>query len=109
MKIFVSSRDDRDIVFHLREYPNLELSSDRNSDDIASFVRAKTLDLIRKRKLLHLSMNKEELSVVIAERVTKDANGMWVLPRIVSTGNLSTNVIILGSAGLAYSCKAFAM
>jgi hypothetical protein len=76
VKIFVSSRDDQDIVFHLREYPNLELSSDRNSDDIASFVRAKTQDLIKRRKLLHLSMNKEELSVVIAERVTKDLNGM---------------------------------
>lgn len=76
VKIFVSSRDDQDIVFHLREYPNLELSSDRNKDDIESFVQAEIKTLIRRRKLLRLSMNKEELSVIIAERVIRDANGM---------------------------------
>ena len=34
VKIFVSSRDDQDIVCKLRNYPTLDLSSDRNSEDI---------------------------------------------------------------------------
>ena len=79
VKIFVSSRDDQDIVWHLQNYPNLELSSDKNKGDITSFVRAETQSLIQKRKLLHLSSNKEELKEIIIEQVTKGANGMSVL------------------------------
>jgi hypothetical protein len=33
VKIFISSRDDQDIHFQLKQYPNLEISSERNSDD----------------------------------------------------------------------------
>jgi hypothetical protein len=76
VKIFVSSRNDRDIVYHLQEYPNLELTSNRNSDDITSFVRAETEDLIKRRKLLHLSANKEELKEIIIQRITSGADGM---------------------------------
>ena len=42
VKIFVSSRDDQDIVCTLREYPNLDIVSDRNTVDIESFVRTET-------------------------------------------------------------------
>jgi len=76
VKIFVSSRDDQDIVLHLRNYPNLELSSDKNMDDITSFVSTETKDFIRRQKLLRLSMNKEELQETIIDQVTKGANGM---------------------------------
>jgi hypothetical protein len=40
VKIFVSSRDDQDIVLELCRYLNLEIASHRNSDDIARFVNA---------------------------------------------------------------------
>jgi hypothetical protein len=76
VKIFISSRDDQDIVCHLQNYPNLELVSNRNMDDIASFVRAETQDLIRRRQLLRFSINKEELKETIIEQITKDADGM---------------------------------
>jgi hypothetical protein len=76
VKIFVSSRDDQDIVLHLRKYPHLELSSDKNKQDITSFVSTETKNLIRRRKLLRFSMNKEELQETIIEQVTKGANGM---------------------------------
>jgi hypothetical protein len=76
IKIFVSSRDDQDIVLHLRDYPNLELSSDKNMDDITSFVAAETHTLIKRQKLLALSSNKENLKSEIIEQVTKGANGM---------------------------------
>jgi hypothetical protein len=76
VKIFVSSRDDQDIVCQLKDYPNLEIASDRNMDDIVSFVRAETRDLIKKRKLLRFSSDKDKLEEVIVDQVTKGASGM---------------------------------
>jgi hypothetical protein len=76
VKIFVSSRDDQDIVCHLQDYPNLELASNRNMDDISSFVRAETQGLIRRKKLLRFSTNKEGLKDDIIDQVTKGAGGM---------------------------------
>jgi hypothetical protein len=61
VKIFLSSRDDQDIVCRLNDYPSLDISSDKNMADIASFVRAETQGLVLKRKLLRSSSNKEEL------------------------------------------------
>lgn len=79
VKIFVSSRDDQDIVLHLRDYPNLELSSEMNKNDISSFVIAETNNLIKRKKLLALSTNKEKLKIEIIEQVTSQAGGMLVL------------------------------
>ena len=76
VKIFVSSRDDQDIVCHLEDYPNLNIASDRNMDDIASFVRAETQGLIKKRKLLRYSKNHKELMESIIDQVIEGANGM---------------------------------
>ena len=78
VKIFVSSRDDQDIVLRLLDYPNLELSSEMNKDDISSFVIAETDNLIKRRKLLALSTNKENLKMEIIEQVTKKADGISV-------------------------------
>lgn len=107
VKIFVSSRDDYDIVLHLRDYPNLELSSEKNMDDISSFVTAETSNLIKKKKLLALSTNKEKLKIEIIDQVTKNANGMLVLP------SFATYVCALlmrspGSAGLACNYRVYA-
>ncbi|KAH6670150.1 hypothetical protein B0J14DRAFT_517196 [Halenospora varia] len=77
VKIFVSSRDDQDIVWHLQKYPNLELSSNKNTDDITTFVRKETEALIMQGKLLRLSKNKENLKKEIIEQVTKNADGMF--------------------------------
>jgi hypothetical protein len=76
VKIFISSRDDRDIVFQLKHYPNLEISSDRNSDDIASFVRTETKKLIQKRRLLRYSQATEEMKELIVRKVVQGATGM---------------------------------
>jgi hypothetical protein len=78
VKIFISSRDDQDIACRLKDYPNLEISSDRNTDDILSFVRAETRALITKRKLLRFSTNKDVLEKFIIDEVSKGANGMYV-------------------------------
>ena len=86
VKIFVSSRDDQDIVWHLQGYPSLDLLSDKNKDDIMSFVRSETSDLINKGKLLRLSTNRMELEENIIEQVSKGANSMSVLSNIASRG-----------------------
>lgn len=76
VKIFISSRDDQDIVLHLRDYPNLDLSSEKNRDDISLFINTEVHSLIKKRRLLAYSMNREDLKMKIIEQVTKKADGM---------------------------------
>ena len=106
VKIFVSSRDDQDIVCHLKDYPNLEISSDRNLDDIVTFVRAETRSLITRRKLLRFSTNKDELEEVIIDQVTKGTAGMYVtLSRPHSIFRVS-HANKVGFAGQACNCRA---
>lgn len=50
VKVFLSSRDDQDIVCTLRDYPHLDLVSSRGSGDIEAFVREETDKLIKKRR-----------------------------------------------------------
>jgi hypothetical protein len=76
VKIFVSSRDDQDIVYKLRHYPNLELSSYKNSSDIAKFVESETCRLMSSGKLLRYSSAQQELKQRIIQRVASDAQGM---------------------------------
>ena len=76
IKIFVSSRDDQDIVLRLQEYPNLELSSDRNSQDIAKFVESETSYLIERGSLLAFSSIKRELQQKIVREVISSSAGM---------------------------------
>jgi hypothetical protein len=72
VKIFVSSRDDQDIVYKLQQYPNLELSSDRNQDDIAKFVESETNSMIKSGAMLRYSTSKEELR----QRIIEGAHGV---------------------------------
>lgn len=74
--MFVSSRDDQDIVYKLQDYPNLELSSDRNSGDIAKFVESETYALMSSGALLRYSRNKDELRSKIIKKITDGAHGM---------------------------------
>lgn len=76
VKIFVSSRDDQDIVCILREYPNLDISSDKNTHDIQNFVRIETEKLVSKRRLLRNSRAREEMQALIIEQVSAGAEGM---------------------------------
>lgn len=76
VKIFVSSRNDQDIVIRLRHYPNLEIDSRRNSDDIARFVHDETERLVKDGKLLRYSTCQADMKVLIVERVVEGATGM---------------------------------
>ena len=76
VKIFLSSRDDQDVVCTLQSYSNLEIVSDRNTADIETFVRIETDDLIQKQRLLRGSSAKEQLKHLIITEVCKGADGM---------------------------------
>jgi hypothetical protein len=76
VKIFVSSRNDQDIVWRLRLYPNLEIDSRRNSDDIARFVNNETEQLVRDGKLLRHSTSQADMKAFIIDKVVEGAAGM---------------------------------
>jgi hypothetical protein len=76
LKIFVSSRNDQDIVYKLDNYPNLCLSSDRNSNDIDLFLRLETERLISNGSLLRSSARKQELHDKIINELSSNAHGM---------------------------------
>ena len=77
LKVFLSSRDDQDITCTLREYPNVDLVSSRNSADIEAFVRDETNRLVRKQRLLRHSNAKEELVTLVVDKVSRGADGMF--------------------------------
>ncbi|KAI8417164.1 hypothetical protein FOFC_03477 [Fusarium oxysporum] len=76
VKIFVSSRDDQDIVYRLQRYPNLKISSHKNSSDIANFVESETGRLLNSGKLLRYSSAQQMMKQKIIKRVASDAQGM---------------------------------
>ncbi|KAH7372269.1 hypothetical protein BKA66DRAFT_175722 [Pyrenochaeta sp. MPI-SDFR-AT-0127] len=77
VKVFVSSRNDHDIVLRLKDYPNLEIESQRNSSDIAMFVKSRTRQLIQHEELLCYSDSKAEMEKFIVEKVIEGASGMF--------------------------------
>ncbi|VUC22857.1 unnamed protein product [Clonostachys rosea] len=76
LKIFVSSREDQDIVYKLAKYPNLQLSSDCNSADIDFFIRTETQRLIDQNDL-RLGDREDELRERIIHELTAKAQGMF--------------------------------
>ncbi|KAI2482638.1 Arp Ankyrin repeat protein [Pyrenophora tritici-repentis] len=77
VKIFVSSRNDQDIVLRLRNYPNLEIDSRRNYDDIARFVNEQVEELVQDGRLLSYSDSETEMKKLIVGKVIEGAAGMF--------------------------------
>ena len=50
IKIFVSSRNDHDIVCQLTDYPNLEIQANMNNEDIVKFVHSEVQHAMRVKK-----------------------------------------------------------
>ncbi|KAM0407431.1 hypothetical protein ACHAPD_012238 [Fusarium lateritium] len=101
VKIFVSSRDDQDIVHKLRHYPNLELSSEKNARDIDKFVELETCRFINSGKLLRYSSDRDKLSQKIKERVASEAQGMfrWASLQLEALCELKSDQAILERLG----------
>ena len=77
VKIFVSSRNDQDIVWTLRDYPNMDISSDKNTVDIKTYVERETSKLVKTGQLLRNSRAKQKITTSIIKRVSDGADGMF--------------------------------
>ncbi|KAH0557050.1 hypothetical protein GP486_005162, partial [Trichoglossum hirsutum] len=79
VKIFVSSRDDDDILCQLGEFPNLYVHANDNGDDIESFIKQEVGRAIDGRRLLRGNVS-PELKDLIIDTLIGGAEGMfrWV-------------------------------
>ena len=78
VKIFISSRNDQDLVRTLRQYHNLDLSSDKNRQDIENFVQTQTDTLVKRGRLLCHSREQEKMLTLVIKKVREGAGGMSV-------------------------------
>jgi hypothetical protein len=75
VKIFVSSRDDNDIVCQLTLSPNVFIRADDNGEDIKHFVDSEVDQSIRNKRLLSGKVS-DELRSQIKITLTQGAQGM---------------------------------
>lgn len=75
IKIFVSSRDEVDIVWRLENFPNLYVHAADNSDDIERFVITELDVTIRSRRLLGGEAS-DRLRELTATRLVDEAHGL---------------------------------
>ena len=76
VKIFVTSRDDQDIVLAMNTYPGVCISAVSNLDDITSYVKYALDEKIRTRKLLPTQKISDELKEHIERTLIDKAQGM---------------------------------
>ncbi|KAH0537657.1 hypothetical protein FGG08_005570 [Glutinoglossum americanum] len=100
VKVFVSSRDDQDIVCHLADCPNLEIQADKNQADITSFVNSEVHRQISRKQLL-LGKPTPELTSLIIQRLCNGACGMfrWVELQLQFICSLKTVTAIKNRLG----------
>jgi hypothetical protein len=77
VKIFVSSRDDIDIVLELRKSPNIYISALKNGGDIQRFILEQIERAIKERRLLRGNVSTDLKELIIMELVAR-AHGMYV-------------------------------
>ena len=75
VKIFISSRDDGDIVLHLGECPNLKIQASHNQDDITRYVNSEVSKVIHCRKWRSGKVD-EKLEQEIKLALIEKAQGM---------------------------------
>lgn len=75
VKVFVSSRDDIDIVLRLQEHPNIYISVGDNTGDIERFIQFEIQKAQSDRRLLKGTLS-FELTELIIESLTEKAGGM---------------------------------
>jgi hypothetical protein len=75
IKLFVSSRDDKDIVLRLEDSPNLYITAERNAGDIHAFIQSELSQAIEEKRLLN-GHPSEELVERITKTLTEKSQGM---------------------------------
>ena len=77
VKIFVSSRDDIDIVLRLKNHPNIYISINDNTDDIHEYIQYEVQKAQSDRRLLNGAIS-PELARLVTEKLAAKAGGMYV-------------------------------
>lgn len=77
VKIFISSRDDDDIVIKLNKRPTIRISPKDNSEDIERFVQSEIDKRISSRELLHGKVS-DTLKGHVIKTLINGADGMLV-------------------------------
>lgn len=78
VKVFVSSRDDRDLVHRLAETPNLYIHATDNADDIQRFVHSRVDEAVSKGRLLCGRVSQNLRNSIVTTLIQK-AEGMFRL------------------------------
>lgn len=77
VKVFVSSRDDHDIIHRLQNSPNLYIHSEDNGEDIDRFADSQVTPAIREEKLICGKVTRDLKDTIIKTLILK-AEGMSV-------------------------------
>lgn len=75
VKIFISSRDDDDIVMKLSKLPNIRIDSSDNCEDIGKFIRSEVQNRIDNRELLRGNVS-SDLRAHVIDTLIQRADGM---------------------------------
>jgi hypothetical protein len=75
VRIFVSSRDNDDIVLHLDNRPNVYINSEKNSSDVRAFVDEEVDKAINERRILRGKVD-NSVRESIKSALVQGANGM---------------------------------
>lgn len=78
VKIFVSSRDDTDIVLNLESVPNLSVLAKDNKEDIEKFVREEISKSIAEKRFLRGNVS-NELKDRVIQTLANGSHGMYDL------------------------------
>lgn len=79
VKVFISSRNDNDIVLRLDEVPNLWIEAKDNQEDIRRFVQEEVTRCIEDQELLYGNVT-NELKQKIITSLTNGSQGMYMPP-----------------------------
>ena len=74
-KLFVSSRDDKDITLQLQGLPNLYIKASNNAKDIDQYVHFKVKQAVAEKRLLDGTVSGETVKL-ISNTLTGKAQGM---------------------------------
>ncbi|TGO46428.1 hypothetical protein BOTNAR_0588g00040 [Botryotinia narcissicola] len=93
VKVFVSSRDDHDIVHHLARSPNLYIHAADNTEDIIIFIKSRIEETIRKCKLLCGRVS-AHLEKIIVNKLIKKANASMHIDSLCDPYRIKTEAYV---------------
>jgi hypothetical protein len=78
VKVFVSSRDDHDLVHRLSKTPNLYIRASDNKEDIESFIKTRVDEAVAKDRIICGAVS-QNLRETISKSLIQKASGMFRL------------------------------